>query len=113
MRAFVGLVCAWECAVSDIASEVRDILAYHLGVEPARLTDQARLAKDLGADSLDVVEVVMSCEERFGVEIPNRAATGLVTVADAVRCVEAQIAAAAAPVQPPVRPAHRLRAALR
>jgi acyl carrier protein len=99
--------------VSDIASAVRDILAFHLGVEPARLTDEARLAKDLGADSLDVVEIVMSCEERFGVEIPNRAATGLVTVADAIRCVEAQIAAAVAPPAQPERPVHRLRAALR
>jgi acyl carrier protein len=99
--------------VSDIASGVRDILAFHLGVEPARLTDEARLAKDLGADSLDVVEVVMSCEERFGVEIPNRAATSLVTVADAVRCVEAQLAAAAAQAEPAARPAYRLRAALR
>jgi acyl carrier protein len=99
--------------VSDIASEVRDILAFHLGVEPARLTDEARLAKDLGADSLDVVEIVMSCEERFGVEIPNKAATRLVTVADAIRCVETQLAAAAAEVEPPARPVHRLRAALR
>lgn len=99
--------------MSDIASEVRDILAFHLGVELARLTDEARLGKDLGADSLDVVEIVMSCEERFGVEIPNRAATGLVTVADAVRCVEAQIAAAQAPAQPSVRPTDRLRAVLR
>ena len=98
--------------MSDIASEVRDILVFHLGAEEARLTDDARLAEDLGADSLDVVEIVMSCEERFGVEIPNRAATGLATVGDAVRCVEAQIAAVRAS-EPPPRPARRMRAALR
>jgi acyl carrier protein len=77
-------------AVSDIGSQVRDILAFHLGIDGSQLADDTRFA-DLGADSLDVVEIVMSCEERFGVEIPNRAATGLATVGDAVRCVKAQI----------------------
>lgn len=96
--------------VSDIGAEVRDLLAFHLGADASRLTDDTRLHEDLGADSLDVVEIVMSCEERFGVEIPNRAATGLATVGDAVRCVEAQVAGAAA--QPPARRTGRLRAAL-
>jgi acyl carrier protein len=109
--------------VSDIGSEVRDILCFHLGAEEARLTDETRLHEDLGADSLDVVEIVMSCEERFGVEIPNREATGLATVGDAVRCIEAQVearvgakatpAAARPTVRPAVRGAKRLRAALR
>ena len=80
--------------MSDIAAEVRDILVFHLGAEEARLVDGARLHEDLGADSLDVVEILMSCEERFGVEIPNRVAGAVVTVGDAVRCVEAQLAAA-------------------
>lgn len=82
--------------MSDVSAEVRDILAFHLGAEEQRLTDDTRLHEDLGADSLDVVEIVMSCEERFGVEIPNRAATSLTTVGDAVRCIEAQIEALAA-----------------
>ena len=81
--------------MSDVSAEVRDILAFHLGAEEQRLKDDTRLHEDLGADSLDVVEIVMSCEERFGVEIPNRAATTLSTVGDAVRCVEAQIEALA------------------
>jgi acyl carrier protein len=81
--------------VSDIGSQVRDILAFHLGIDASQLADDTRFA-DLGADSLDVVEIVMSCEERFGVEIPNREATGLATVGDAVRCVNAQIEAVAA-----------------
>jgi acyl carrier protein len=117
-RAIVGW-SAWERTVSDVSAEVRDILAFHLGAEEQRLTDDTRLHEDLGADSLDVVEIVMSCEERFGVEIPNRAATTLSTVGDAVRCVEAQIEALAA-VQaqakikaiPPAR-TKRLRLALR
>ena len=111
--------------MSDVSAEVRDILAFHLGAEEQRLTDDTRLHEDLGADSLDVVEIVMSCEERFGVEIPNRAATSLSTVGDAVRCVEAQIEALAAveaqsttqnkPESRAVRPARvkRLRLALR
>ncbi|CAN5892505.1 acyl carrier protein [soil metagenome] len=97
--------------MSDIATEVRDILAFHLGAEGSRLTDESRLAEDLGADSLDVIEIVMSCEERFGVEIPNQAATGLATVGDAVRCVEAQVASG--PSAPKPRRRVRLRAALR
>lgn len=92
-----------------IGSQVRDILAFHLGIDGSRLTDDTRF-DDLGADSLDVVEIVMSCEERFGVVIPNREATGLVTLGDAVRCVEAQVAALAA-ARPPRR-GHRLRAVL-
>jgi acyl carrier protein len=78
--------------VSDIGSQVREILAFHLGIDGSQLGDDTRF-RDLGADSLDVVEIVMSCEERFGVEIPNREATALATVGDAVRCVEAQIEA--------------------
>lgn len=79
--------------VTDIGAEVRDILVFHLGTDESRLVDGARLQEDLGADSLDLVEILMSCEERFGVEIPNRAAGSLATVGDAVRCVEAQLAA--------------------
>lgn len=80
--------------MTDIGAEVRDILVFHLGIEEARLVDGARLQQDLGADSLDVVEILMSCEERFGVEIPNRVAAEVATVGDAVRCVEAQLALA-------------------
>ena len=106
--------------MSDIGSQVRDILAFHLGIDGSQLGDDTRF-EDLGADSLDVVEIVMSCEERFGVEIPNREATGLATVGDAVRCVTIQIEAArgrpaggrevlGSPAAEPHR--HRLRAAL-
>jgi acyl carrier protein len=87
------LSCGWEHAMSDVATEVRDILVYHLGTDERRITDDARLAEDLGADSLDVVEIVMSCEERFAIQIPNRIATRLATVGDAVRFIEAKMGA--------------------
>src|SRR5258707_4242676 len=77
--------------MTDIAAEVRDILVFHLGAEEARLTDDARLAEDLGADRLDLVEIAMSCEERFEIDIPNHVATGLATVGDAVGFVQAQL----------------------
>ena len=80
--------------MTDIGAEVRDILVFHLGTDEARMTDKARLHEDLGADSLDLVEILMSCEERFGIEIPNRAADGLSTVGDAIRCVEGLLASA-------------------
>lgn len=97
--------------MSDIGAEVRDILSFHLGADESRLMDDTRLHEDLGADSLDVVEIVMSCEERFGVEIPNRQATSLATVGDTVRCVEAQVAEANGAAPPARR--KRLSAALR
>lgn len=78
--------------VTDIAAEVRGILAFHLGSEEAKLTDNAKLIEDLGADSLDVVEVVMSFEESFDIDIPNHLATELVTVGDAIAFITAHIA---------------------
>ena len=106
-------------AVSDIGSQVRDILSFHLGIDASQLADGNRF-KDLGADSLDVVEIVMSCEERFAVVIPNREATGLATLGDAVRCVTIQIEALAAAqlaaekfsAARPQSRTHRLRAVL-
>jgi acyl carrier protein len=92
--------------VTDIAAEIKDILVFHLGAEEGLLTDDARLVDDLGADRLDLVEIAMSCEERFDVDIPNHVAIGLATVCDAVRFVQAQVAAttAAGPARRPVRP---------
>jgi acyl carrier protein len=81
-----------ERVVADIAAEVRDILVFHLGAEEGRLMDDARLAEDLGADRLDLVEIAMSCEERFDIDIPNHVATGLATVSDAVGFVQARLA---------------------
>ena len=78
--------------MTDIAAEVRDILVFHLGSEEATLTDNAKLIEDLGADSLDVVEVVMSFEEKFDIDIPNHVATEFVTVGDAVAFIRAHLA---------------------
>ena len=79
--------------VTDIAGEVRDILVFHLGSKETQLTDDARLIDDLGADSLDVVEVVMSCEEKFNIDIPNDVATKFVTVGDVVGFITVRCAA--------------------
>ena len=81
--------------VSDVAEGIRDILVFHLGCEEKHLTDDAKLVADLGADSLDIVEVMMSCEERFGIDIPNHVATTLVTVGDAVECIAGRVAMSA------------------
>jgi acyl carrier protein len=83
-----------ECVVSDLADEIRDILVFHLGCEE-RLTDAARLTADLGADSLDIVEIMMSCEERFCIDIPNPVASRLVTVGDTVDWITACLAISA------------------
>jgi acyl carrier protein len=83
--------------VNDIAEKIRDILVFHLGCEEDRLTDDAKLSADLGADSLDIVEILMSCEEKFGIDIPNHLAIGLVTVGDAVGCIKARVAGSAGP----------------
>ena len=85
------------CAVSDIAEGIRDILVFHLGCEERGLTDDAKLVADLGADSLDIVEIMMSCEEKFGVDIPNHVATSLITVGDAVKCLTVLVALSAEP----------------
>ena len=76
--------------VTDIAAGVREILAFHLGSDRAKIANDARLVDDLGADSLDVVEIVMSCEERFNIDIPNDVATKFVTVGDAVDFIDMQ-----------------------
>ncbi len=70
--------------MSDIADRVKKIVVDHLGVDEAKVTEGASFIDDLGADSLDTVELVMAFEEEFGVEIPDDAAEKIVTVKDAV-----------------------------
>ena len=84
-----------RAVVTDIAAGVGEILAFHLGSDRAKITNDSRLIDDLGANSLDVVEVVMSFEERFNIYIPNDVATKFVTVGDAVDFIEVQVAQAA------------------
>ena len=74
--------------MSDIAERVKKIVVEHLGVEPDKVTENANFIDDLGADSLDTVELVMAFEEEFGVEIPDDAAETILTVGDAVKFLE-------------------------
>ena len=70
--------------MSDIAGRVTKIVVEHLGVEGDKVIDGASFIDDLGADSLDTVELVMAFEEEFGCEIPDDAAEKILTVKDAV-----------------------------
>jgi acyl carrier protein len=68
----------------DVEAKVTQIIVQQLGVDAAKVTPEASFVDDLGADSLDVVELVMAFEEEFGVEIPDEAAEKIATVKDAV-----------------------------
>ena len=74
--------------MSTIAERVKKIVVEHLGVEPDKVTETASFIDDLGADSLDTVELVMAFEEEFGCEIPDDAAETILTVGDAVKFLE-------------------------
>ncbi len=74
--------------MSDVAERIKKIVVEHLDVDPAKVTESASFIDDLGADSLDNVELVMAFEEEFGVEIPDDAAETIQTVGDAVKFVE-------------------------
>lgn len=76
---------------TDISEKVTDIIVFHLAAEEARITENARLIEDLGADSLDVYEVVMSFEEAFNIQIPDQAVANLATVGDAIALIKAKI----------------------
>ena len=75
--------------MSDIAATVKKIVIEHLGVEPEKVVEGASFIDDLGADSLDTVELVMAFEEEFGVEIPDDAAEKIQTVNDAIKFLQA------------------------
>jgi acyl carrier protein len=74
--------------MSDTAERVKKIVVEHLNVDAAKVTDTASFIEDLGADSLDTVELVMAFEEEFGIEIPDDAAESIVTVGDAVKYID-------------------------
>jgi acyl carrier protein len=74
--------------MSDTADRVKKIVVEHLGVEAGKVTTEASFIDDLGADSLDIVELVMAFEEEFGVEIPDDAAEKIATVADAINYID-------------------------
>jgi acyl carrier protein len=70
--------------MADIEQKVKDIIINELGVEPEKVTREASFVEDLGADSLDTVELVMAFEEEFGMEIPDEEAEKLQSVGDAI-----------------------------
>ena len=78
--------------MSDIAERVKKIVVEHLGVEADKVVEGASFIDDLGADSLDTVELVMAFEEEFNVEIPDDAAESIVTVGDAVKFIKEKAA---------------------
>ncbi len=74
--------------MSDTAERVKKIVVEHLNVDAEKVTEGASFIEDLGADSLDTVELVMAFEEEFGIEIPDDAAESIVTVGDAVKYID-------------------------
>ena len=68
----------------DIGAKVKKMVVDHLGVEESKVTDEANFIDELGADSLDTVELVMAFEEKFGIEIPDDAAETIQTVQNAI-----------------------------
>jgi len=75
-------------AEMSIEDKVKDIIVEQLGVNPEQVTPQAKFIEDLGADSLDTVELVMAFEEEFNVEVPDEEAEKLQTVGDVVKYIE-------------------------
>ena len=72
----------------DISNKVKKMVADHLGVEELKVTDESNFIDDLGADSLDTVELVMAFEEEFGSEISDSEAEKILTVGDAIKFIE-------------------------
>ena len=77
--------------MSDVTERVKKVVIEHLGVEDEKVTENASFIDDLGADSLDTVELVMAFEEEFGCEIPDDAAEKILTVKDAITYLEEQV----------------------
>ena len=75
---------------AEISGKVKKIVADHLGVEEAKVTEEASFIDDLGADSLDTVELVMAFEEEFGSEISDTEAEKILTVGDAIKFIESK-----------------------
>ena len=77
--------------MSDIFQEVKSVIAEELEVEESQITKEAMIVEDLGADSLDVVELIMRLEEKFEVEIPDEDAEKIQSVGDAVNFIESRL----------------------
>ena len=75
----------------NISTKVKKIIADHLGIEETKITDEASFIDDLGADSLDTVELVMAFEEEFGTEISDSEAEKILLVGDAIKFIENKV----------------------
>ena len=76
--------------MSDIESQVKQIVVDHLGIDDAKVNPESKFIDDLGADSLDTVELVMAFEEKFSIEIPDDAAETIQTVQNAIDYIESK-----------------------
>ena len=74
----------------EVSEKVRKMVADHLGIDEAKVTEEANFIDDLGADSLDTVELVMAFEEEFGSEISDTEAEKILTVGDAIKFIESK-----------------------
>ena len=74
--------------MSEVETQVKQIVVDHLGIDEAKVTPESKFIDDLGADSLDTVELVMAFEEEFGSEISDSEAEKILTVGDAVKFIE-------------------------
>lgn len=82
--------------VEDVPGEIVGLIVRHLSVDAGLVTPDARIIEDLGADSLDVVELIMAIEEAFEIEIPDEEAANICAVRDAIVLVERRLAEGAA-----------------
>ena len=76
--------------MSNVEDQVKKIVVEHLGIEESMVNPDSKFIDDLGADSLDTVELVMAFEEKFGIEIPDDAAETILTVKDAINFIESK-----------------------
>ncbi len=76
---------------TNLFKTIQAVIAEQLGIDVSQVTPEAKFVKDLGVDSLDIVELIMALEERFGIEIPDEQAEKIVNVGDVMRYIEKQL----------------------
>jgi acyl carrier protein len=76
--------------MSEVETQVKQIVVDHLGIDDSKVTPESKFIDDLGADSLDTVELVMAFEEKFGIEIPDDAAETIQTVQNAIDFIQSK-----------------------